>query len=896
MGVRPVGSGAHVDRMLHRQPVATKEGEEMKTENRTHTTVRLALYTTLLSLALGWSQAAESTVAAADAAAPAVGGLTFGAGGNDEEAAGYLDLLMRITGREHDLLYLAPRISVSDASEEEFNLGLGYRHLWADLGLIGGGNLYYDSRWTANDNRFDQFGAGLELLSTWVDLRANYYWPEDDRKLVDQTTTSETTVQQKANGWGEIYTEGHGFYQPYTYERVETTTSRTYRRYEEALEGYDAEIGVKLPFLQNWAEARLFVGFQDFDGPQGQDLDGPKGRAEVYALPGLILDAEVFDNKALNHSDFYVGARVRLPFDITRLARGENPFAGSAAVFKSRRERSMAERMDEVVRRDPKIRTHKSNWEENAGARAIATARSTSAETLTLMDNVTFVDGDNASGVEDGTAENPYNTVAEGVDNASSPVYVAEAATDYIDNVVLPEDVDLYGAGIILRGEDGRTYGGRPPPVLRARTADPTITIAGNNVTIAGLAILNTFALLPAMPSSGAAIYANGVTGIDVHDNIISAAGHGVLLVSSSAQDFSARVVNNLVHNCGLSGVRLDGNTAGGRFEFEASGDFLDNGYDGLSIAAFSNSAGRPSASLYLHDLTASGNGNDGLAVNVHTTGELDLTLRNITANRNYADGIEEIHLETTSSSAPLTASFANVITDGNGGDGFEGVDAQTWGDDAPLTLTMTDFQANDNREQGIVEITLDTYGDRSAVAATLSDVVVNNNGAEGIESIHLKSLGDDSPAILRLERLTALQNAGDGIKHSVVYATGAGSATTIAVTDSRFEGNGGSGLSLDDQSSGALLVSGSTFIDNATNGLAIDRSAWTVASVVTYNLGDATTGTGGQNSFSGNGNAAIALGTNTITVKAENNWWGADQDPAISGVDADPRLTADPN
>ena len=408
----------------------------MKTANCARTRTHLIICTTALGLTLGWATADEPAIV--DEPMASVGGLTFGAGGSDEEAAGFLDLLMRIYGGENDLLYLAPRVSASDASEEEVNIGLGYRYLLTDPGLIIGGNLYYDSRWTANNNRFDQFGAGLELLSTWLDLRANYYWPEDDRKLVDETTASETTVQEKAHGWGEIYAEEHGFYQPFTYERVETTTSRTYRRYEQALEGYDAEIGVKVPFLESWAEARLFVGYQAFDGPAGQDLDGPKGRAEVYALSGLILDAEVFDNKTLNQSDFYVGARIRLPFDLGRLVRAENPFAGSARAFKPRGERSLAERLDEMVRRDPKIRTHKSSWEEQEAARQSATTRQISAATYTLMDEVTFVDGDNDSGIEDGTSENPYNTVSEGVDNANSPVYVAEAAADYVDNVVLP--------------------------------------------------------------------------------------------------------------------------------------------------------------------------------------------------------------------------------------------------------------------------------------------------------------------------------------------------------------------------------------------------------------------------------------------------------------------------
>ena len=53
------------------------------------------------------------------------------------------------------------------------NVGLGIRQLLGrnDQYMLGG-NVYYDFRRTPYDSTFNQFGAGLEFFSRWVDARA----------------------------------------------------------------------------------------------------------------------------------------------------------------------------------------------------------------------------------------------------------------------------------------------------------------------------------------------------------------------------------------------------------------------------------------------------------------------------------------------------------------------------------------------------------------------------------------------------------------------------------------------------------------------------------------------------------------------------------------------------
>ncbi|MFP4446792.1 MAG: inverse autotransporter beta domain-containing protein, partial [Desulfosudaceae bacterium] len=107
-----------------------------------------------------------------------VGG-RFGEAGYSQ---GYLDILAPVFRPGNGLVFINPRGTIGDGNRQEVNLGLGYRHLLPDSKMILGGNVYYDSSWSLNDNQFDQLGLGVEMLTQWVDARFNYYLPEDSTK------------------------------------------------------------------------------------------------------------------------------------------------------------------------------------------------------------------------------------------------------------------------------------------------------------------------------------------------------------------------------------------------------------------------------------------------------------------------------------------------------------------------------------------------------------------------------------------------------------------------------------------------------------------------------------------------------------------------------------------
>lgn len=283
----------------------------------------------LLLLALRWT-AGGAEEAGYEPSARA-GGWTLGGRVGDDTHEFLADLLASVWTPGDAMLLLNLRGSFLESLEEEANAGLVARRLFAERGLILGLNLFYDTRWTEVNNRFEQVGAGVEVLSRWIDLRANYYHPVTDEKVLADSTTSSTRL---CGG-----------------RRVTTLTRM--RSYEEALEGVDAELGFWLPYFARRAPTALFFGVYAFTAEFEDDVSGVRVRAESRVHPNLTLDAEWYEDEVLNRTDYFVGARIHLPLDFWNGARVERtPERGRVPPFSSR--------MGDRVYRDFRIRTLRS--------------------------------------------------------------------------------------------------------------------------------------------------------------------------------------------------------------------------------------------------------------------------------------------------------------------------------------------------------------------------------------------------------------------------------------------------------------------------------------------------------------------------------------------------------
>ncbi len=195
-----------------------------------------------------------------------------------------------------------------------------------------------------------------------------------------------------------------------------------------------------------------------------------------------------------------------------------------------------------MVMRDPQIRLETSKFLENkALASETSTTRSSSQRsTVTLMDDIQFVNGDvPASG--SGTAGRPWTTIQEAADAVYGQrnVYVFNASQPYNENVVLQDGTTLWGSGSLIPANGGRTFGSGIRPVIDGGSRGPAVTMA-NQTTVRGFSIRNTdrglpiiMEMLPNLPTfeiSRVGIYGPSVTDLTIHDNLIAGNSEGVLI------------------------------------------------------------------------------------------------------------------------------------------------------------------------------------------------------------------------------------------------------------------------------------------------------------------------------------------------------------------------------
>ncbi len=247
--------------------------------------------------------------------------ITLGGRFSEDVQEYYLDGIVPFYSTDRTAYMFDLRGTLLEDLEQEINAGLVARRLSFDGRVILGANLFYDVRWTENDNQFNQVGAGLEALSTWVDARFNYYQPTDDAKVLSDSV--ETDVSRVGS------------------TRI-SETSRL-RTYEEALKGYDAEIGVWLPYLARRMPTGIFVGYYDFESDVTDNLSGAKVRLESRIHRHVTIDAEWFEDDTLNRTDYFVGVRFTM-------SCGDKGSARTAV-------RPLVSRMNDIVHRDLRIRT-----------------------------------------------------------------------------------------------------------------------------------------------------------------------------------------------------------------------------------------------------------------------------------------------------------------------------------------------------------------------------------------------------------------------------------------------------------------------------------------------------------------------------------------------------------
>ena len=729
---------------------------------------------------------------------------------------GFGDVLAPVILLKDGIVFINPRATLNDNDAEEYNLGVGYRRLVAPRNMILGANVYYDHRETELGASFDQLGLGVEFLSEWVDARANYYLPDDDEELVNEfdTETSSSSSSTRTE-WLRPYPKDHSFYQisRTTTRTTVTTTRQHFEQYEQAMEGWDAEIGMKLPVpaLDDLMDLKVFGGYYSFDGKFGQeDIEGFKGRLELRAMPSVFVDAEAFEDKELNGTDYYVGARVVAPFSIEKISKGKNPF-DTTGFQSSKKEPPFASRLTEMVMRDLHVRTEISELVEVLEKRLVTTETSSSRNDrkVTVASNITFVDGDNAPDPDqDGTFEHPYDLIQEGVDDPRSMVYVFDAAGPYQENVVISQGITVWGEGCPFPGFGGPAFGGGSHPTVDGTKAGPTFWLQADNIMLRGFGIVHSGDAGPGfldpvanseqtaadVDYSQVGIYGHDVNGTYIGCNIIDGCSIGVLLTANwnAMTEFSSTFRNNLVRNS--TGYGVVGPLG------EAGGD------GGLGVPAVYNHVGRgvwvegSGAAGSAFELLVDGdqyinNSNDGLYVNAYGYDQAYGMIVNSEARSNGADGFD-VTLQSVAANWGAMLQFEDCVAADNEYEGVEG-EVIALGIGSVAGLAMRGITTSGNFENGAEGDLIVTSG---IGLFDFSDIEANGNGDDGVNA--WANVGDGL-LLAAFGGITANNNGEDGVDLDGAFAD---DLIFAAFGDIQANGNGDDGLDVMAGSNGQVF------------------------------------------------------------------------------------------
>ena len=715
----------------------------------------------------------------------------------DNRTLGYNDLILPVYGDEKNIIFLNQKTNGDDNSSTELNFGLGMRHLVDDESLILGANVFYDTRKTSYNNRHQQVGVGVELLSDKFDIRSNFYYPTTNKKSIGQATTYRFASR--------------------------SLLADTLTHYEEPLKGCDYEAGLPIPYLSDFIPTKAFFGGYNYVSKQSKNINGIRSRLEVKLNKFFTFDFEITDD---NVSDLktHVGFRITIPFGGTNTDKGlfaplKGAFTLDNAAVK------LKTRMTDMVIRDIDV----------------ITATSGSTTTATEKAGVVFVDNSNTS-VEDGSYDNPYNTIQEGINNATTgdkTVYVREGNATYTENLTMASNVTLWGSGSSF-DYAGITAGTHP--VVDGSTA--TVITLADKGTVAGLQIQNG---------------ANGIYGLDtevalIQDNIITAnTSNGVYINTNNAATSDLDILNNTISANGVEGTI----TVGVRF-YTKNANIADINVTGNTVASTQKQYGVYLKSIDTSDVTININNNNlsnnhlGVSLWAKNNSTVNFNINSNVASNEKRKGIQLAFFNDT---------IGNGTTKGNVFD-------------SNLASAIAGFTFDD-----------------AALTVTCQDNVISNMGGMGI------AFFIDSSKVTNIvcDNNTIRGSAGDGLHFDANPNTG---GITASITNNNVSDIAAEGVQIDAGNSSTVTIN--SFQNNTIVGSRRGVNfGWSATDNGTYIINNFINNSIYDNVLYDANNMKCLT-----DINLENNWWGTssplasqfNSEEGFGAIDYTPWLTADPN
>ena len=209
-----------------------------------------------------------------------------------------------------DLSFFQGSLFLHDSDRETFNIGLGQRYLSNDESILFGLNAFYDYEF---DYEHQRFSIGAEIKSSILDLNYNQYFAQSSSK-------------KGKNG-----------------------------KDEEAIDGFDVELGAHLPYIPSM---KAYLKAFDFEVPGGNDFQGLEFSTQ-FKVPNSGLSFEIGHTDYDHHND---QSFINLRYSNSIKNPGTSLFSSEAF------ERiSMKDRMYEKVRRENIIKKKGAGFTVKAG-------------------------------------------------------------------------------------------------------------------------------------------------------------------------------------------------------------------------------------------------------------------------------------------------------------------------------------------------------------------------------------------------------------------------------------------------------------------------------------------------------------------------------------------------
>ena len=209
-----------------------------------------------------------------------------------------------------DLSFFQGSLFLHDSDRETFNIGLGQRYLSNDESILFGLNAFYDYEF---DYEHQRFSIGAEIKSSILDLNYNNYFAQSSSK-------------KGKNG-----------------------------KDEEAIDGFDVELGAHLPYIPSM---KAYLKAFDFEVSGGNDFQGLEFSTQIK-IPNSGLSLEIGHTDYDHHSD---QSFINLKYSNSIKNPGTSLFSSEAF------ERiSMKDRMYEKVRRENIIKKKGAGFTVKAG-------------------------------------------------------------------------------------------------------------------------------------------------------------------------------------------------------------------------------------------------------------------------------------------------------------------------------------------------------------------------------------------------------------------------------------------------------------------------------------------------------------------------------------------------